>query len=154
MKIVLVDARRIWLRRMPWILNRRVGGRHRGEAGRIEDGKGFRLILLAVGRAGPSQTYAEVFSRRHRETMNLVRQLAVLSPRALWMIATSRGRLVYLIHSPLLDPSQQSDRMVNGNDTSRFAGLLQKPSLSRLPLSKPLCLESTERRWCRVQPDR
>jgi len=100
----------------------------RVRAGGIEDAKNSDVILVAVGAvAGPSQTSRGSFLEENiGTTMNLVRQLAVLSPRALWMIATIPvDAFVYLIHRHFSIPRSKVIG-VNGNDTSRFRWAVAK----------------------------
>ena len=90
--------------------------------------KNSDVIIMAVGAvAGPSQTSRASFLEENiGTTMNLVKQLAVLSPRALWMIATIPvDAFVYLIHRPFSIPRNKVIG-VNGNDTSRFRWAVAK----------------------------
>ena len=129
-EIVLVDARPNMAEAHALDIEQAVVRRSatRVRAGRIEDAKDSDVILLAVGAvAGPSQTSRGSFLEENiGTTMNLVRQLAVLSPRALWMIATIPvDAFVYLIHRHFSIPRHKVIG-VNGNDTSRFRWAVAK----------------------------
>jgi malate dehydrogenase len=100
----------------------------RVRAGGREDTKDSDVIIMAVGAvASASQTSRASFLEENiGTTMNLVRQLAVLSPRALWMIATIPvDTFVYLIHRTFSIPRKKVIG-VNGNDTSRFRWAVAK----------------------------
>jgi malate dehydrogenase len=100
----------------------------RVRAGGIEDTRNSDVIIMAVGAvASPSQTSRGSFLEENiGTTMNLVKQLTVLSPCALWMIATIPvDTFVYLIHRIFSIPRKRVIG-VNGNDTSRFRWAVAK----------------------------
>lgn len=123
-EIVLVDARPNMAEAhaldIEQAMVRRAATRLR--AGGLEDAKNSDVILVAVGAvASPSQTSRGSFLEENiGTTMDLVKRLAVLSPRALWVIATIPvDAFVYLIHRHFSIPRKKVIG-VNGNDTSRF----------------------------------
>ena len=129
-EIILVDARPNMAEAHALDIEQAVVRRAatRVRAGGIEDAKNSDVILVAVGAvAGPSQTSRGSFLEENiGTTMNLVKRLAVLSPRALWMIATIPvDAFVYLIHRHFSIPRSKVIG-VNGNDTSRFRWAVAK----------------------------
>jgi malate dehydrogenase len=100
----------------------------RVRAGDREDTKGSDVIILAVNVGGnPTQvSRASYLDENTGMVMDLVEQFLVLSPSALWMIATVPvDTFVYLIHRRF-SISRRKVIGVNGNDTSRFRWAVAK----------------------------
>ena len=128
-EIILVDARPNMAQAHALDIEQAIVRRAptRVRAGRREDTKDSDVIIVAVGAvARPSEIQEASFLEENMGDDGSGGTALVLSPRALWMIATIPvDTFVYLIHHRFSIPRKKVIG-VNGNDTSRFRWAVAK----------------------------